>query len=405
MVPAGLQVLADSEDIHIPAPEVGHGLLDLLHGVAQSHHQAGFGQDFRAELPGVDQSGPGGFVGALGLDGFEQPGNGFQVVVEDIRPGVHDDLEGFQAALEIRDEYFHGALRAKLPDPADDHGKDRRPAVAALVAVDAGDNSVLQIHGLDRLGDPLGFIPVQGAGLPVFHITELAGPGADIPQQQEGGSARAPAFTPVGAERFLADSMQGLILHQGTDFMEGPVMMEFHPQPGRQAFMFSSWGGIYSLPGRGFRHAGSLQLRGALRAAGGLEGYGRIAERAVPGGWFRCGFVVFPGLEAVDGPDQQEHGHSDEQKRDHRVDEEPVVDRHRAGSACVSKRRIRACWDAVLDYQEKIGEIHAAQYPAQRGHENIIDERFDDGRERGADDDAHRHVEHVAAQREFLEFL
>ncbi len=114
---------------------------------------------------------------------LEQPGHGFQVVIEDIRPGVHDDLERFQAALEIGDEHLHGAFRAQLADAADEGGKDRRPAVAALIAVDAGHHSVFQLHGLDRSGDPFGFVPVQGAGLAVFHIAEFAGPGADIPQQ------------------------------------------------------------------------------------------------------------------------------------------------------------------------------------------------------------------------------
>ncbi len=69
VVPAGLEVLPDGEDIHLPAADVGHGLFDLIQGISQADHQAGFGEDTRREFLGVDQGGPGGFIGALGLDG------------------------------------------------------------------------------------------------------------------------------------------------------------------------------------------------------------------------------------------------------------------------------------------------------------------------------------------------
>ncbi len=56
----------------------------------------------------------------------------------------------------------------QLADATNDHGEDRRAAVLALVAVDAGDDGVAQVHGLDRLGDAFGSSQSSGAGRPVL---------------------------------------------------------------------------------------------------------------------------------------------------------------------------------------------------------------------------------------------
>jgi hypothetical protein len=42
---------------------------------------------------------------------------------------------------------------------------------------------------------------------------------------------------------------------------------------------------------------------------------------------------------------------------------------------------------------------------ADRRHDDVVDQRPDDGGEGGSDDDADRHVHDVAAQRKFLEFV
>ncbi len=65
------------------------------------------------------------------------------------------------AALEIGDEHFDRAAGVNLADALDDHGEDRRAAILAVVAVDAGDDGVLEVHGLDGLGDALRLEPIQ----------------------------------------------------------------------------------------------------------------------------------------------------------------------------------------------------------------------------------------------------
>ena len=54
---------------------------------------------------------------------------------------------------------------------------------------------------------------------------------------------------------------------------------------------------------------------------------------------------------------------------------------------------------------EHVGEIDAARHHAKRRHDDVIDYRLDDRGEGRADNDADRHVDDVAFESEFLEFL
>jgi hypothetical protein len=72
---------------------------------------------------------------------------------------------------------------------------------------------MFQVHSLNGTGNPFRFVPVKGFRPSMFDITELTSSSADISQKQEGSSAITPAFTPVGAESFLADSVQSFRLH------------------------------------------------------------------------------------------------------------------------------------------------------------------------------------------------
>ena len=133
------------------------------------------------------------------MDLLEEARHGFNIVVEDFRTGVHDNLEGFDAALEIGDKYLNGAARMQLADAVDDHSEDGRAAVFAVIAVDAGDHRVLEVHGFDRLGDAIRLQPVQGGGCATFDVAKAASAGANIAHHQEGGCSRAPALAHIGA--------------------------------------------------------------------------------------------------------------------------------------------------------------------------------------------------------------
>ncbi len=60
---------------------------------------------------------------------------------------------------------------------------------------------------------------------------------------------------------------------------------------------------------------------------------------------------------------------------------------------------------ALAQVQEQTGKIHAAHGQADRRHQNVVDEGTDDFAECAADDDAHRHIDHVASHGEVSEFF
>ena len=71
------------------------------------------------------------------------------------------------------------------------------------------------------------------------------------------------------------------------------------------------------------------------------------------------------------------------------------------GERGVGGRRFRS----LLQHDEQVGEVDAAQEQPDGGHDHIGDERLDDRAEGGADHDTNRHVHDIAAHGKFLEFL
>ena len=179
------------------------------------------GQHIGVEFFGIGEGRRRPVVTILRLDFFEQARNGLHVVVQDLGPRVHDDLQRLERAFEVGDQHLDRAAGVQLADAADDHGKDRRAAVAAFVAVDGGDHGVLQVHRLDRLRHALRFQPVHRAGLAVLDVAEDARARAHVAQHQEGGGAAAPAFAHVRAHGLLAHRVQRLGAHQRVELFVG----------------------------------------------------------------------------------------------------------------------------------------------------------------------------------------
>ena len=87
--------------------------------------------------------------------------------------------------------------------------------------------------------------------------------------------------------------------------MIGAVVIEFNPQPGRQALVAGLILGLYTVSGRVRWHKKSLiQFGGAMRAACGLERYGCETVGAFfgRGGFFRLTFI-FALMESINSPD------------------------------------------------------------------------------------------------------
>jgi hypothetical protein len=156
-------------------------------------------------------------------------------VIQDLRLSVHHDLQGFLAPFEVGDQHFDGAAGLKLADTPNDHRKDRRAAILALVAVDGCDDHVLEFHGPHRLGNAIRLVPVHHCGAACLNVTKAAGAGADIAQHQEGGSTFPPAFAEVGAHGLFAHRVEFLAAHQLADVFVGLAAGCAYPNPVRAA--------------------------------------------------------------------------------------------------------------------------------------------------------------------------
>ena len=89
----GLEVLAEGQEVAADGAEVGQGLEDLLGRLAQAEHQAALGPDVGAGLLGVLEDRQADGVLALAADVLLEPGDGLQVVVEDLGLGRQDDVD------------------------------------------------------------------------------------------------------------------------------------------------------------------------------------------------------------------------------------------------------------------------------------------------------------------------
>src|SRR6185503_11721224 len=83
-----------------------------------------------------------------------------------------------------------------------------RAAVAQVVAIDARDHDVLQLHRGDGLAQVARLLRVQRLRPAVRHVAEGAAARAQVPHDHESGRAVPEAFADVGARGFLAHRVQ-----------------------------------------------------------------------------------------------------------------------------------------------------------------------------------------------------
>ena len=81
---------------------------------------------------------------------------------EDFGFGVADSGDVPGVAGEVGDEQFDAGAGVQFVDFADGFGVEPDAFVFEVVAGDAGDGGVAELHGLDGAGDLGGFEAVQG---------------------------------------------------------------------------------------------------------------------------------------------------------------------------------------------------------------------------------------------------
>src|SRR5437868_115722 len=142
MLARRLQILSDSQEIHLRRTQIVHHLQDLVAFLAEAYHDAGLG-----EYGGVDLLHP-----------LQQPdrmevarawahrqitrGHGLEIVVEDVRFRRDDKLERAVLAQEIGGEEFDGRGRTTRADRANGASEMRSTAVIEIVAVHRSDDDM-----------------------------------------------------------------------------------------------------------------------------------------------------------------------------------------------------------------------------------------------------------------------
>src|SRR3546814_6169657 len=93
-------------------------------------------------------------------------------------------------------------------------GIEPRSTVGKVVASDAGDGGIFELHLLDALGHTSRLVAVQRRRLPGVDLAEVTATGALLAADQEGCLAVFPALDDVRAAGLLAVRVQALALHE-----------------------------------------------------------------------------------------------------------------------------------------------------------------------------------------------
>ena len=87
-----------------------------------------------------------------------------------------------------------------------------RAAIGQIVAVDGGDDHVIEPELGNRLADISRLIWIERTGQPGLHVAERAGARARVAHDHEGRVLLVPALTDVGATGLLAHGVQAVLL-------------------------------------------------------------------------------------------------------------------------------------------------------------------------------------------------
>ncbi len=241
VVAARLQVLAQGQHVDAVLAQVLEHLDYLFIGFAQTHHDAGLGRHMGVHLlDAAQQLQRPLVVGTRAGDPVHARG-GFQVVIEDVRRGLAEHLEGLlHPAAEVRGQDLDAGLRAVLADLLDAVGEVLGTAVAQVVAVHRGDHHVFQPHLLDGQRQLLRLFRVERQRAAVGHVAEGATTGADGAHDHEGGGAVVEALRQVGAGGLFTHRVQ-LVLAQGAldvlDLLARRWQLDPHPVRLAQHFL------------------------------------------------------------------------------------------------------------------------------------------------------------------------
>ena len=148
-----------------------------------------------------------------------QPPHRLDVVVEDLGPrGEHRLQRLFLDAEEVGRQHLDRSLGQLRLQRADRRRVVAGAAVGDVVAVDRGDDDVLELHLRRGLGEPQRLERVRRRlGLARVDVAVAARASARVAEDLERRGAAAPALGDVRAARLLADRVQREPVHELLD--------------------------------------------------------------------------------------------------------------------------------------------------------------------------------------------
>jgi hypothetical protein len=213
VVPGGLQVLADGQDVRItPGLDIIHQVVDLVFLLTDPHHDPGLG-DQAVGLELLEDL-EGSLVLGLRSDGRMHPDDRLHVVGDDLRTCITDQLDILLDALEVPDQDLDTRVRAEFMNRLDGFGPDTSATIGEIIPIDAGDHNMPEVDLGEHLGDPTGLVVVQLHRFPGFDVAETTGSRAGVAEDHDRRGTAGPAFTHVRTTGLLADGMQLVFVDQ-----------------------------------------------------------------------------------------------------------------------------------------------------------------------------------------------
>src|SRR3989442_7061635 len=109
-----------------------------------------------------------------------EPGNGLRVVIEHVRPGSDDRVEGPRLPLEIRNQRLDPTVGREPANGADRRSPVSGTTIGQIVAIDRGDHHVIEPEPDHHVADALGLLADLPGRLAVRDGTLATLPRADL---------------------------------------------------------------------------------------------------------------------------------------------------------------------------------------------------------------------------------
>src|SRR6185369_15315410 len=173
--------------------------------LAKPNHHAGLGEDVRSLALHALEEAQRRIIAGAGADSRIEPRHRLEVMVVDVRARSHDFLDGgFALVAKVRRQNLDRGLRRALPQRLDYLDELPRAAVGKIVAIDGGDDDMLEAKLGSRRRDMLRLKGIDGPRHAGLHVAERTGPRASVAQDHHRRVLLGPALADIRAGSLLA---------------------------------------------------------------------------------------------------------------------------------------------------------------------------------------------------------